>query len=208
MPASREARRALRPDDIMTIRLGAVSSLDARPLVHGLDAQGDRFSIRFDVPSKCATFLHEKAIDVGLIPPIEYLHSPRYQIVPGVAMASEGEAASVALFSPLPTTAIRSIAIDSGLRTSAALLRVLCAEWFDIEPKLLTLPPDLPSMLKRCDAALLTGDAAFFTDHDALGLEKVDLGGRVDGHDRLAVRPCGVGRPARRAVGGRCDGAQ
>jgi chorismate dehydratase len=160
----------------MTIRLGAISHLEARPLVYGLDQRQDRFSIRFDVPSKCAALLHEKAIDVGLIPSIEYLHSPNYRIVPGVAIASHGAMASVALFSPLPTAAIRSIAIDSGARTASALLRILCAQAFDIEPKLLTLPPDLPSMLKRCDAALLVGDAALFTDHDALGLEKVDLG--------------------------------
>ena len=31
-------------------------------------------------------------------------------------------------------------------------------------------------MLKRCDAALLIGDPALFTDHDALGIEKIDLG--------------------------------
>ena len=31
-------------------------------------------------------------------------------------------------------------------------------------------------MLKRCDAALLIGDAALFTDQDALGIEKIDLG--------------------------------
>jgi chorismate dehydratase len=160
---------------IMTIRLGAVGHLDSRPLTYGLDRQGDRFSVRFDVPSRCATLLHEKAVDVGLIPAIEYLQSSSYLLVPDVAIASMGPMPSVALFSPVPTAAIRSIAIDSGSRGAAALLLVLCAQWFDIEPKLLTLPPDLPSMLKRCDAALLIGDTALFTDHDVLGLERIDL---------------------------------
>lgn len=160
----------------MTIRLGAVGYLNARPLVHGLDSQPHRFSIRFDVPAKCATLLHEKAIDLGLIPSIEYLHRPDYRIVPGVAIVSQGAVASVALFSTRPTTAVRSIAIDNGSRTSVALLRILCAQWFDIEPKFVTLPPDLPSMLKRCDAGLLIGDQALLTDYDGLGLEKTDLG--------------------------------
>jgi predicted solute-binding protein len=31
-------------------------------------------------------------------------------------------------------------------------------------------------MLSRCDAALVIGDNALFTDHEALGLEKIDLG--------------------------------
>ena len=160
----------------MTIRLGAFNHLVGQPLVHGLDRQPERFSIQLDVPSKCATWLHEKAIDVGLIPSIEYLQSPKYRIVPGVAISSDGVSASATVFSPRPVAAIRSVAIDSGSRSSAALLRILCAQWFDIEPKLLALPPDLPTMLKRCDAALLIGDAALFTDHDALGLERTDLG--------------------------------
>lgn len=160
----------------MPIRLGAVSYLNARPLVYGLDRRSDRFSVRFDVPSKCATLLHEQQIDLGLIPSIEYLNGPGYRIVPGVAIASDGPVASVALFTTRPATAIRSVALDSGSRTSVALLRILCAERFDIEPRSVTLEPDLPSMLKRADAALVIGDAALFADHQALGLEKIDLG--------------------------------
>ncbi len=160
----------------MTIRLGAVGYLNARPLVHGLDHKPDRFTLRFDPPSKCATLLHEGAIDLGLIPSIEYLHRPDYRIVPDVAIASLGPVASVALFTTRPTTAIRSIAVDSSSRTSVALLRVLCAQWFDIEPKFVTLPPDLSAMLKRCDASMMIGDAALFTDHETAGLDKIDLG--------------------------------
>ena len=56
------------------------------------------------------------------------------------------------------------------------LLRLLCAESWDIEPKLVKLRPDLPVMLKRCDAALVIGDAALFLDYERQGLEKIDLG--------------------------------
>lgn len=158
------------------LRVGAVGYLNTRPLVHGLDRQPDRFALRFDVPSKCAALLHEKSIDLGLIPSIEYLHRPDYRIVPDISISSRGAVASVALFSTRPITAIRSIGVDSSSRTSVALLRVLCAQWFDIEPKFVTLPPDLPSMIKRCDAALLIGDPALFADHEPAGLDKIDLG--------------------------------
>lgn len=161
---------------MMPIRLGAVSYLNARPLVYGLDRRLARFSVRFDVPSTCAVLLHDRQIDLGLIPSIEYLHGSDYRIVPGIAIASDGAVASVALFTTRPAAAIRSIALDSTSRTSVALLRILCAERFDIEPRLVTLEPDLPSMLKQCDAALLIGDAALFADHQTLGLEKIDLG--------------------------------
>ena len=159
------------------ITVSAVEYLNARPLVHGLDSRSDLFSLQFDVPSKCASLLQDKSVDLGLIPSIEYLrHESDYRIVPDIAVASKGPVASVALFTDRPPTSLRSIAVDASSRTSAALLRVLCAKWFDIEPTFVTLRPDLPVMLKRCDAALLIGDAALYQDHEALGLDKIDLG--------------------------------
>jgi chorismate dehydratase len=143
--------------------------------VHGLERQPARFSLRFDVPARCAELLHAHDVDLGLIPSIEY-PGHGYRIVPGVSIASDGPVASVALFSKIPTEQIRSIALDTSSRTSVALLRVLCARWFGIEPRLVAMPPDLTAMLEACDAALLIGDNALFTDHAALGLEKVDLG--------------------------------
>lgn len=160
----------------MPIRLGAVSFLNTRPLVYGLDRQDDRFSIRLDVPSRCAELLHTNEIDLGLIPSIEYLPGPDYRIVPGVAIASDGPVASVAIFSQAPPSDIHSIALDTSSRTSIALLRVLCARWFEIDPTLVAMAPDLPGMLQECDAALVIGDNALFADQEALGLEKIDLG--------------------------------
>jgi len=156
--------------------MSAVEYLNARPLVHGLDAGPDLFDCRFDVPSKCASLLHDKSVDLGLIPSIEYLRHADYRIVPDIAITSTGPVASVALFTDRPAMALRSIAVDSSSRTAVALLRVLCAKWFDIEPTFVTLRPDLPTMLKRCDAALLIGDAALYQEHELNGLDKVDLG--------------------------------
>ncbi len=159
----------------MPIRLGAVSYLNTRPLVYGLERRSDRFSLRFDVPARCAELLHANEVDLGLIPSIEY-PGHGYRIVPGVSIASDGPVASVALFSKVPTEEIRSIALDTSSRTSIALLRVLCLRWFGIEPRLVNMPPDLTRMIAEHDASLVIGDNALFTDHEALGLEKVDLG--------------------------------
>jgi chorismate dehydratase len=158
------------------VRLGAVGYLNAKPLVEGLDREPDRFSVRFDAPSRCATLLHQGAIDVGMIPSIEYLRGPEYRIVPAVALASRGPVASVALFSSCPIGKVRSIAADDSSRTSVGLLQVLCRHRFGISPRMVTMPPDLDAMLKRADAALVIGDPALFLDHRALGLSKVDLG--------------------------------
>lgn len=159
----------------MPIRLGAVSYLNTRPLVYGLDAEAERFSVRFDVPAQCAALLHANEVDLGLIPSIEYIGHD-YRIVPGVSIGSDGRVASVAIFSKVPRAHIRSMALDTSSRTSQALLRVLCACRFEIAPEFVSMSPDLPQMLERCDAALVIGDNALFTDNRALGLEKTDLG--------------------------------
>jgi chorismate dehydratase len=158
------------------LRASAVEYLNARPLVYGLETRGDLFDLQFDTPARCASQLHGGSVDLGLIPSIEYLQGRDYRIVPDLAIASEGDVASVALFTTRPATSLRSIAVDSSSRTASALLRVLCAEWWDTDPKLVKLRPDLPVMLKRCDAALVIGDAALFYDYEAQGLDKVDLG--------------------------------
>ena len=158
------------------IRVSAVEYLNARPLVYGLEACDDLFDVRFDIPARCAAQLHDRSVDLGLIPSVEYLQGSDYRIVPDLAVVSEGEVASVALFTTRPATSLRSIAVDSSSRTASALVRVLCAEWWGIDPKLVKLRPDLPVMLKRCDAALVIGDAALFLDYESQGLEKVDLG--------------------------------
>src|SRR5688500_2881113 len=159
----------------MTIRLGAVSYLNTRPLVYDLERQTHRFTIRFDVPAKCAELLHAGDVDLGLIPSIEY-PGHDYRIVPDVSIASDGPVASVAVFSKVPTDRIRSIALDTSSRTSQALLRALCACWFQIDPQLVSMTPELPRMVAECDAALVIGDNALFAGHEALDLEKVDLG--------------------------------
>ena len=129
------------------IRVGAVQYLNARPLVYGLDDQKELFSIDFDVPAKCASLLHERSIDLGLIPTIEYLRKSHYRLVPDIGVVSHGPVESVALFTSRPVQAIRSIAVDTSSRTAATLLRILCAEWFDIEPNFHTMEPDLDACL-------------------------------------------------------------
>jgi chorismate dehydratase len=153
--------------------------LNARPLVYGLEMRTDLFSLRFDVPSKCAALLHEGSIDVGMIPSIEYLRGHEaYRIVPRSGIISTGPVASVALFSTMPAGGIRSVAADTSSRTSNGLLRILCYETLGVDPTFVPMPPDIDRMLQRCDAALLIGDPALFLDHQARGLLKIDLGGQ------------------------------
>ena len=157
------------------VRLGAVSYLNTKPLVEGLDERTDLFAVRFDVPAQCAALLHEGRIDVGLIPAVEYLRGD-YRIVPDVAIGSDGPVASVAVFTKVPVADIRTLALDISSRTSVALTRILCSVKWGIAPKLIPSEPNMRAMLARADAALIIGDPALDIDDAATGLTKVDLG--------------------------------
>lgn len=157
------------------LRLGAVSYLNTKPLVYGLDAEPQEFALRFDVPAVCASLLHEGRVDLGLIPVVEYLRG-EYWMVPGVSIASDGEIASVAVFSRVPIDQVRTLALDISSRTSVALTRVLCAKRWEISPSFTPADPDLRLMLERADAALVIGDPALRIDPAQYGAIKTDLG--------------------------------
>jgi chorismate dehydratase len=158
------------------VRIGAVGYLNARPLTWALDRDHDRWRVRYDVPSVCASLLHEGSVDLGLIPSIEYLHSEEYRFVPGVGIGSRGPVASVALYTRKPIEDVRHVALDTSSRTSVTLIQVLCRHYFHIGPSFVPHGPDLAAMTTACDAGLLIGDPAFDADHEALGLRKIDLG--------------------------------
>ena len=177
------------------LRLGAVSYLNTKPLVYGLDAHPDQFDVRFDVPAKCAALLHEGKVDLGLIPAIEYLRGD-YRIVPDVSIASDGDVATVAVFTRKPIDQVQSIALDLSSKTSVALTRVLCAKHWRIAPALMAAEPDLEAMLDRADAALVIGDPAFDIDPAARGVDKIDLGAEWKAMTGLPfVSAMWVGRP-------------
>jgi chorismate dehydratase len=158
------------------VRLGAVDYLNARPLVHGLDQQSELFELRFDPPSLCAELLHADAIDIGMIPSIEFWRGAEYAVVPGIGIISNGPVASVALFTRKPLAELRTIAADTSSRTSNALLRVLCAERFNMAPEFVPMAPDATRMLRECDAALIIGDPALYFESPAADVTKIDLG--------------------------------
>ena len=177
------------------LRLGAVSYLNTKPLVYGLEAHRDQFDVRFDVPSKCATLLHEGEVDLGLIPAIEYLRGD-YRIVPDVSIASDGEVATVAVFTRKPIARVKTIALDVSSRTSVALTRVLCAKHWRIDPTFTAAEPDLDAMLQRADAALVIGDPAFDVDPATERVDKIDLGSAWNAMTGLPfVYAMWVGRP-------------
>jgi chorismate dehydratase len=83
---------------------------------------------------------------------------------------------SVAVFTRVPVTQIRTLALDTSSRTSVALTKILCARHWGVAPAFIPAAPDVRAMLADADAALVIGDPALEIDPGPLGAAKVDLG--------------------------------
>jgi chorismate dehydratase len=142
------------------IRIGAVEYLNTKPLVYGLAEIAPRAEVVFDLPSRLADWLAADDLDVALIPSIEFFQDPAYRIVSDACIACRGPVLSVKLFSRLPAERIRTLALDEGSRTSAALVQILLKERYAITPRLDPLPIGATLVDTRTDAVLLIGDRA------------------------------------------------
>lgn len=152
------------------LRISAISYLNTAPLMWNFEHAPrnselqSRFEIEYTLPSHCAQLLAESAADIGIIPVAAYASIPGLRILPDVAIASKNAVRSILLVSRKSLDQIRSVALDSSSRSSAALVQVLFARHFRQEARFASESPDLEPMLAKHDAALLIGDPALHVD--------------------------------------------
>jgi chorismate dehydratase len=118
----------------------------------------------FDVPSRLADALTAGELDVAMIPSIEYFRHPGYTIISDACIACRGPVRSVKLFSRVPVERIRTLALDEGSRTSAALVRIMLKEEFDLDPVVSSLPIGASPATSPADAVLVIGDRGIASD--------------------------------------------
>jgi chorismate dehydratase len=153
---------------IAHIRVGAVSYLNSKPLIEGLEdmlrvcteTEGISGELVLDYPSRLADQLARGELDVALIPSVEAFSNLDYEIVSDACVATHGPVMSVKLFSRVPLGEIRSVALDEGSRTSAALVKVMLEERFGVRPALQKFPFESEVSESTADAVLLIGDRA------------------------------------------------
>ncbi|MCE9547237.1 MAG: menaquinone biosynthesis protein [Planctomycetia bacterium] len=142
------------------LRIGAVNYLNSKPLVYELARRAPFAEVTYDLPSRLADSLAAGRLDVALIPSIESVQQPGYRVVSDACIGCRGPVLSVKLFSRTPIEKIRTVALDEGSRTSAALVQILLARQFQLRPKLEPLPIGSGADATTADAVLLIGDRA------------------------------------------------
>lgn len=145
-----------------SLRISIVQYLNTAPLVRGFThgPLRGRYQISFTVPSQCAEALRSGEVDIAIIPAIELQRIDNLVALPHLSIASKRSVRSLLLVSQKPIREVRRIALDRSSRSTQALVRILCANHWHIAPEFFEAAPDLPSMLRQADAALLIGDPA------------------------------------------------
>lgn len=115
-------------------------------------------NIIVDFPSRLADGLADGRFDVALIPSIEYLRQPGLRVASDAVIACDGPVKSVKLFGRVPIEQVRTLALDEGSRTSAALAQILLREHFALNPCLQALPLESTPAECRADAVVVIGD--------------------------------------------------
>jgi len=150
-------------DKIRLPSIAASSYLNAAPLCYSFvyGSMKDRCTFLSDeAPARCAELLADGRADAALIPVIEYERIPGLRIAPGACVASKRSVRSVLLASRVPIEQVRSVALDTSSRTSAALIQIILGRFYNLGVSYQPSPPILEQMLSKNDAALIIGDPA------------------------------------------------
>jgi len=106
-------------------RIGAVSFLNTRPLIEGVEKIAG-LELILDAPAALLDRLLAGEVDVALAPVIDAPRSARaLALLPVGCIASSAETMTVRLISRVPFEEIESVHVDSDSHTSVALLKVI-----------------------------------------------------------------------------------
>lgn len=154
------------------IPLGAVSFLNAKPLVAGLQ-DDPRVRLEYGVPSVLFDWLVGDRVRAALVPVVDLVADPPVRCVSDACIASDGETLTVRVFSRVPPSQVRRLQVDGDSHTSVILARVMWQELFGHVPLTTPLRGVMPSVAE--DGVLLIGDKVVAQRPRGFAFE-VDLG--------------------------------
>lgn len=145
------------------IKVGIVNYLNALPLLYGIQKEPfiNNIELIIDYPAKIAGMLLEGSIDVGLVPVAIIPQMKEWHFANDYCIGTQGEVASVSLFSEVPIGNIEQVMLDYQSRSSVALLKYLLKEYWKVSPELVaTNSESYINNIKDNIAGLIIGDRA------------------------------------------------
>ena len=145
------------------IRIGAVSYLNTKPLLFGLNKGYFEypFQLLLDYPANLVKAMQEGKIDIGLLPVAALAQLDHFQVVSTYCIGAVGEVASVCIYSNVPIQDVKKVKLDYQSRTSVMLCKLLLKEFYkqDVEFELAQHDDELTTFTEE-SASLLIGDRA------------------------------------------------
>jgi chorismate dehydratase len=145
------------------IKVGAVSYLNTKPLLYGIEHSEElmqAIDLVKDYPSKIAQQLLNDEIDVGLVPVSIVPKMKQHFIISDYCIGAENDVASVCLFSDVKFDKIEKILLDYQSKTSVNLCKVLLKNFWKKDIVLEEAKHDFIDEIKGTMAAVLIGDRA------------------------------------------------
>ena len=145
------------------IKVGAVSYLNTKPLLYGIERSEEliaQIDLVTDYPSKIAKQLLNDEIDVGLVPVAVIPQMKEHYIVSDYCIGSDGNVASVCLFSEVEINKIETVLLDYQSKTSVALCKVLMKHYWKRDVLFKDAKENFAKDIKERTAAVLIGDRA------------------------------------------------
>lgn len=145
------------------VRLGYIDYLNCLPVYYGIERGiiDLPVAVKKGPPAVMNRMFLAGELDITPISAIEFArHHRQCVLLPDLSISADGPVASIFLFSRVPLSRVRRVALTAESATAAVLTRVILAEQYGGSPEYVTMAPELPAMLAAADAALLIGDAA------------------------------------------------
>ena len=143
-------------------RIGAVSYLNTRPLLLGLEQSGlmPKIELVKAYPAKIAQDLIDGTIDMGLVPVAITPLLKEAHFVSKYCIGAEGPVASVCIFSQVPMEQIEKVYLDYQSRTSVQLARILLEQFWKKEVEFIKAEEGYISQIEGTTAGVIIGDRA------------------------------------------------
>ncbi len=142
------------------IRIGAVSYLNTKPMITGLEKVTE-IELIVDYPAKIAQMLLNDEIDIGLVPVAIITQLKEHYMITDYGIACDGAVASVCLFSDVPIEEIKNVILDYQSKTSVQLLKILLKEYWKKEVDFIEAKSEFQHEITGNKAGLVIGDRAF-----------------------------------------------
>jgi chorismate dehydratase len=144
------------------IKVAAVSYLNTKPLLYGIERSPVMNDIELIVnyPSELAKSLQDGSIDMALLPVAAMPGIAGAHIVSDYGIASDGNVASVAIFSQVPMEEITAVYLDYQSRSSVRLAQLLLEKHWKKEVIFKPAPENYIEYINGTNAGVIIGDRA------------------------------------------------